>query len=171
MRFYILANAFIFGSLIGSFLNVVILRMPIGKSIVTQDLPVLNVAFNLSGIIIFPFSKLSFLKGKCSNCGSRISFQYPLIEFICGITATIMFPVSISESSVVYYLIYYAIFCSLLAQFVIDIQHHLLLDKINLFLLSIILPLSIINNGAVFTFDRGRGWFSVPIDSFLGFFF
>jgi prepilin signal peptidase PulO-like enzyme (type II secretory pathway) len=170
MKYYLLANAFIFGSLIGSFLNVVILRLPENKSIVTPRSACPNCGFQLKWYHNIPILSYLFLRGKCSNCETKISVQYPLIEFICGVAAVVMFPSAVSESSIVYYLIYFAIFCSLLAQFVIDIQHHLLLDKISLFLLSIMLPLSIISNGAAFALIGGAVGFLFPLIVSWGFF-
>lgn len=170
MRTYFLFNAFIFGSLIGSFLNVVILRMPSNKSIVTPRSACPKCGFQLKWYHNIPILSYLFLKGKCSNCGTDISILYPIIELICGMASVLLFPKVISESSIVYYLIYYAVFCCLLAQFVIDIQHHLLLDKISLFLLSIVLPLSIINNGVAFALIGGGVGFLFPLIVSWGFY-
>lgn len=81
---------FIFGTAIGSFLNVVILRYrperPLfdlkiisGRSRCTKCKKV------LSWTELIPLASFLFLRGKCSVCRERISIQYPLVEFLTGL--------------------------------------------------------------------------------------
>ena len=76
--------AFIFGLIYGSFLNVVIFRLPENISIISPR------SFCQQCKIKIPFYNniplLSFIiqKGKCFNCNSTISIQYPIIEFLLG---------------------------------------------------------------------------------------
>src|SRR5580658_11380311 len=76
---------FLFGLIIGSFLNVCILRIPGGKSIV---LPAS--ACPKCGAAIRPYDNIPvlsylFLGGKCRSCKTPISPMYPLVELITGI--------------------------------------------------------------------------------------
>src|SRR5579862_1963146 len=76
---------FLFGLIIGSFLNVCILRIPGGKSIV---LPAS--ACPKCGAAIRPYDNIPvlsylFLRGKCRSCKTPISSMYPLVELITGI--------------------------------------------------------------------------------------
>ncbi|MBP1721008.1 MAG: type 4 prepilin-like protein leader peptide processing enzyme, partial [Deltaproteobacteria bacterium] len=73
---------FIVGAAIGSFLNVCIWRLPQEKSIVfpASHCPQCGHAIRYSDNI--PILSYLILKGKCRDCGGRISAQYPLVEAI-----------------------------------------------------------------------------------------
>src|SRR3990170_2318076 len=73
-------GAGVFGSLIGSFLNVVIFRVPAGRSIVSPPS-----ACGSCGAAIRPFDNVPVLswlvlRGKCRDCSAPISARYPLVE-------------------------------------------------------------------------------------------
>lgn len=81
---------FVFGTIIGSFLNVVILRYKPERSLF--DLKILSgrsrcptCKKNLSWAELIPLLSFLFLRGKCRECQERISFQYPLVEFLTGL--------------------------------------------------------------------------------------
>lgn len=71
---------FLFGSLLGSFSNVVILRMASGKSVIfpPSACPVCN--HQLHAGDLFPVFSWLMLRGKCRYCKAPISWQYPLVE-------------------------------------------------------------------------------------------
>jgi leader peptidase (prepilin peptidase) / N-methyltransferase len=76
---------FLFGLIIGSFLNVCILRIPGGKSIVMPAS-----ACPKCGALIRPYDNIPvlsylFLRGKCRSCKTPISPMYPLVELITGV--------------------------------------------------------------------------------------
>ncbi len=76
---------FLFGLIIGSFLNVCILRIPGGKSIVMPAS-----ACPKCGAAIRPYDNIPVLSylilgGKCRGCKTRISPMYPLVEFLTGV--------------------------------------------------------------------------------------
>lgn len=77
--------SFIFGLIVGSFLNVCIYRLPRNISIVSPPsaCPACNTPIKLWDNI--PILSYIFLKGKCRNCGERISMRYPLVELLNGI--------------------------------------------------------------------------------------
>jgi leader peptidase (prepilin peptidase)/N-methyltransferase len=73
---------FVFGLVVGSFLNVCIVRLPRGGSIVT---PSSHCPYCRSGIRFYdniPLISFLLLRGKCRNCGEPISWQYPLVELM-----------------------------------------------------------------------------------------
>jgi leader peptidase (prepilin peptidase) / N-methyltransferase len=74
----------LFGLIIGSFLNVCIYRMPLGKSIVFpgSGCPQCGTAIRFYDNI--PVLSFLLLRGKCRACGKPISAQYPLVELITG---------------------------------------------------------------------------------------
>ena len=84
--------SFIFGITIGSFLNVLILKLPINESIFTKTrskCPSCNHTIYWYHNIP-PISYL-FLRAKCSYCGAKISFQYFLVELLSGIITLALF--------------------------------------------------------------------------------
>lgn len=69
-----------FGSLIGSFLNVVIFRVPAGKSIVTPPSTCPVCGAGIRGLDNIPVVSWLVLRGKCRDCRAKISVRYPLVE-------------------------------------------------------------------------------------------
>ena len=151
----------IFGLLIGSFLNVVILRLPEGKSVVTPRSSCSNCGHQLAWFENIPVFSWLLLKAKCRKCGTKISFQYPLIELSVGIISLLLFPKSLTINGLVEYFVFFSIAVSFLAHFIIDIRHQLLPDKINLYLLFIILPYMVMTAPPTFWLIGGLlGFFS-----------
>lgn len=76
----IFALAFLFGLVVGSFLNVVIHRVPLRESIVwpSSHCPECGVAISPRDNL--PLLSYALLRGRCRNCRVHISFRYPLIE-------------------------------------------------------------------------------------------
>lgn len=77
------ATVFLFGIVIGSFLNVCILRIPEKQSIVPAS-HCMNCGHRLAWYDMFPLFSYIALGGKCRYCKSGISVQYPLIEALNG---------------------------------------------------------------------------------------
>ena len=75
---------FIFGITIGSFLNVCIYRIPLHESIVTAPSHCMTCGKKLKWYDMVPVFSWLVLGGKCRNCGSSISAQYPMIEAVNG---------------------------------------------------------------------------------------
>ena len=73
---------FIFGITIGSFLNVCIYRIPLHESIVTAPSHCMTCGKKLKWYDMVPVFSWLVLGGKCRNCGSSISAQYPMIEAV-----------------------------------------------------------------------------------------
>ena len=125
----ILAIAFIFGVTIGSFLNVVILRIPKEESVVFGGSHCTSCGENLKPWHNIPLFSWIFLAGKCSYCKAKISIQYPLIELISGFIFLLIaakfglsLPVLLITSS----------FFMLLALSVIDLKYKMVPDSLNL---------------------------------------
>ncbi len=84
--------SFIFGITIGSFLNVLILKLPINESIFTKTrskCPSCN--HTIYWYHNIPLISYLFLRAKCSYCGAKISFQYFLVELLSGIITLALF--------------------------------------------------------------------------------
>ncbi|MFM2357892.1 MAG: hypothetical protein RJA61_629 [Candidatus Parcubacteria bacterium] len=71
---------FILGAIIGSFLNVVALRFNTGRSFVTGRSGCFSCGKTLSWYENIPLVSFIFLRGKCSGCKTKISWQYPVVE-------------------------------------------------------------------------------------------
>ncbi len=76
---------FIFGLIVGSFLNVCIYRMPRDKSIVYPPSSCPNCEKPIKFYDNIPIVSYFFLRGKCRQCGSKISIRYPLVELLTAV--------------------------------------------------------------------------------------
>ncbi|MBO9534196.1 MAG: prepilin peptidase [Solirubrobacteraceae bacterium] len=77
--------AAITGLVIGSFLNVVIHRLPLGESVVTPRSRCPHCGHEITAIENVPVLSWLFLRGKCRECKAPISPRYPLVELGTGI--------------------------------------------------------------------------------------
>ena len=84
-QIYILVLTGIVGLVIGSFLNVVVLRLLSGESIVFPGSKYPKCSNPLAWYDNIPVISYLLLRGKCRNCGKSISIQYPLVEFITAL--------------------------------------------------------------------------------------
>lgn len=82
---------FVFGTVIGSFLNVVILRVPLKEQIVKGRSHCMTCGHTLAWYDLFPVLSWVFLRGKCRYCGAKISARYAAVETLCGLCYVIAF--------------------------------------------------------------------------------
>ncbi len=82
---------FIFGTIIGSFLNVVIYRMNTGRSVARGRSKCAACNETLHWQDLVPVWSFLALGGKCRTCKTKISFQYPLVELVTGILFTVLY--------------------------------------------------------------------------------
>lgn len=85
---------FLYGIVIGSFLNVCIYRIPKGENLVTAGSHCMKCGHRLHWYDLFPLFSWLFLRGRCRYCGERVSAQYPLIEGINGLLYILIFAVN-----------------------------------------------------------------------------
>jgi len=82
---------FAFGCCIGSFLNVVIFRLPLRRSIIYPSSRCLKCNSKINWFDNIPIFSWLILKGECRFCKNKISFQYPLIESLTGVLFFVSF--------------------------------------------------------------------------------
>jgi len=124
-----LAIIALFGLLFGSFLNVVILRIPEGESIVFGASHCTSCHTPLKPWHNIPLFSWLFLGGKCSFCKTKISIQYPLIELATTIIFTLV-GIKYGLSSTTFFIA--LSFSMLLALAMIDIKYKMVPDSLNL---------------------------------------
>jgi leader peptidase (prepilin peptidase)/N-methyltransferase len=134
---------FIFGALVGSFLNVCICRMPKNESVVSPPSHCPRCDYRIHWYDNIPLISYLLLHGKCRGCGSRISWQYPLVELLNGLLTLALF---LRFGPTVSFPVLF-LFCSALVVITfIDLEHQIIPDEISLpgvvigFLCSFVLP-------------------------------
>lgn len=84
---------FIFGTIIGSFLNVLIYRMPLEKSVIAPRSHCVHCKNMIPWYRNIPLVSFLIQRGKCASCNGTISWQYPLVESMTGIIWLLCFQV------------------------------------------------------------------------------
>ena len=79
--------SFVFGALWGSFLNVVIFRLPAGLSVIRPGSRCSSCMTPIPWYLNVPILSWLVLRGRCHACGARFSVRYPLIEAAMGLMA------------------------------------------------------------------------------------
>ena len=74
------AVAFVPGLALGSFLNVVVARVPIGRSVVSPGSACMTCEKTLAWYDNVPLLSYALLRGRCRSCGAAIPWKYPLVE-------------------------------------------------------------------------------------------
>ncbi len=125
---------FILGLLIGSFLNVLIVRIPKDEGVVFGGSHCVSCNTALKPWHNIPLFSWLFLRGKCSFCKAKISPQYPIVEFLNGIIFLAIFmKFGISTPTLGIALV----FSLLLALSVIDFYYKMVPDSLNLSALTL----------------------------------
>lgn len=81
----------LYGIIIGSFVNVLILRIPIKESVTLKRSHCTKCGHTLAWYDLFPLFSYIFLGGKCRYCKEHISIQYPIVEGANGILYVLIF--------------------------------------------------------------------------------
>jgi len=143
IQLYFSLLSFIFGAVVGSFLNVCICRMPKDESIVSPPSHCPNCDYKIRWYDNIPLFSYMLLRGKCRGCATQISLQYPLVELLNGLlTLALFLRFGVSLTFLALFL-----FCSALVVITfIDLEHQIIPDEISLpgivigFLFSFFLP-------------------------------
>lgn len=117
----------LFGAVIGSFLNVVAHRVPLGESLVSPPSRCPECEAPVKPYDNVPVVSWLVLRGRCRNCGTRISPRYPLVELATALVFAAVVAVRGFDNDLVLELPFVA---ALIALAAIDFDHKLLPNKI-----------------------------------------
>lgn len=120
---------FALGTVVGSFLNVVIVRLPEGGSLAYPSSQCPDCRSDIKFYDNIPILSFFLLKGRCRSCGGRISLRYPVVEFLTGLLAMALYlRFGLTPAFGVF-----LIFCSAMcAVFLIDLEYMIIPDAISL---------------------------------------
>jgi leader peptidase (prepilin peptidase) / N-methyltransferase len=153
-------GAFLFGLVVGSFLNVCILRIPADKSIVLPSSSCPKCGKAIAPYDNIPVLSWLFLGGKCRNCKTKISAMYPAVELLTGL----LFLACYFAFGLTVDALKWAIFAGMLVVLTItDLRERILPDEVNFFGLGVGLLFSFftkpIDGTALWIANR---WFEFP---------
>jgi leader peptidase (prepilin peptidase)/N-methyltransferase len=137
---------FVFGSMVGSFLNVCIHRMPRDESVISPPSHCPHCNYSIPWFLNIPLLTWLMLRGKCKNCAAPISIRYFLVELITGVTFLICW-LHFGHKSPWLALAYSVMMAGFIVATFIDFEHLIIPDEITLggaavgFVLSFAVPL------------------------------
>jgi leader peptidase (prepilin peptidase)/N-methyltransferase len=152
--------AFMFGAIIGSFLNVCIARWPRDQSVIRPRSKCPYCGHQLSWFENIPLVSWIALRARCRCCDEPISFQYPLVE----LTVAVAFVLSVSHYGPTFTALRVAVFVTILLGIAItDVMHYLIPDGFTVWGLFFVLAASV---AGLYVGDQGP--FAGPYDALVG---
>jgi leader peptidase (prepilin peptidase) / N-methyltransferase len=119
--------ASVLGAAIGSFLNVVAHRLPLGESVVKPRSRCPGCGTEIASYDNIPIVSWLLLRGRCRHCGARISVRYPAIELLTAVAFAAVVAVRGPDDDLLLELPFVA---ALIALAAIDLEHMILPNKI-----------------------------------------
>ncbi len=138
---------FILGTIIGSFLNVLVLRLHTGLTLSGRS-HCFSCSKTLSVSELIPLLSFLWGRGRCRSCGTRISFQYPLVELGTGLSFLFL-AAALSPFQAINFVSYAVVFSLLIAIAVYDLRHGIIPNR---FVYPLLLVASLVS-----FFDLSRG--------------
>ena len=120
---------FVFGAVVGSFLNVCIFRLPAEASIVKPRSQCPYCHHPIRNRDNIPLISFIVLRGKCRDCGGKISWRYPLVELITALLALLLF---LKYGLTLSFLIFFIFTAVLIVITFIDLDHQIIPDILTL---------------------------------------
>lgn len=150
---------FVFGSIVGSFLNVVGLRWETGRTLGGRS-TCPNCGKTLGFFELVPIISFFVLRARCNGCGAKISWQYPIVEIWSGlIFASLFYAINPTDLlSYLHYLVLIIVFCIYVVITIYDFKYKIIPDKLvySAIFLSLLVP-------SVFNEYSLLDWLSGPI--------
>ena len=123
--------SFIFGSIVGSFLNVCIHRMPLGQSVVHPPSHCPHCKYSIPWFLNLPLITWVYLQGKCRHCSAPISVRYFLVELLTAVTFLGCW-LAFGHQSALLAIIYALFLSGLIVATFIDFEHFIIPDEITI---------------------------------------
>jgi leader peptidase (prepilin peptidase)/N-methyltransferase len=120
---------FVFGCMVGSFLNVCIYRLPRGMSIVTPPSHCPHCQYAIPWYLNIPLVTWLMLRGRCKNCGAPVSPRYFVVELLTGV-AFLSCWLAFGGTSPAIAIIYAIFLAGLIVATFIDFEHLIIPDEI-----------------------------------------
>jgi len=176
MEILVNVSVFFIGSVIGSFLNVCIYRLPRGESIVFPSSHCVHCGNGIPWHDNIPFLSYLFLRGRCRFCARPISKRYFMVELLTG---SVFFALYAAFGFTAEFFVYAGLASALIVSSFIDLEHQLIPDAITLtgiacgLIIGTLLPGSLGAQGAAAGFLKSllgaaAGGSSIYILGFLG---
>lgn len=137
MQNIFLALLFIFGTAVGSFLNVLILRLNTGRTMVHGRSMCFSCGKELHALELIPLVSFLVQRGRCRQCKSKISWQYPIVELATGVLFVLVWITMFATAKSVlavggsewWRLAYYLVMTSILVVIAVyDLRHQIIPD-------------------------------------------
>jgi len=122
---------FVFGSMVGSFLNVCIYRMPLGLSVVSPPSHCPHCKYSIPWFLNMPLLTWVLLRGKCKSCGAPISPRYIGVELLTAV-AFLGCWLAFGHQSAWLALVYGLFVSGLIVATFIDFEHFIIPDEITI---------------------------------------
>ncbi len=126
MEIFLIIVAGIIGAIVGSFLNVFILRYGTGKSFVSGRSFCFSCGKTLTAKELIPVFSYLFQRGRCTECGAKISIQYMLVELLTGL----IFAISFWKVMHPWVVVFWFIWSLLIVITVYDFRHKIIPDAV-----------------------------------------
>lgn len=134
------------GALIGSFITLITYRLPRARDVVKSRSRCAQCGRTLAIIDLIPIISFAMQRGVARCCKKKISWRYPLCELACAFSAVvIMLCYGTTSHAIIYCLLVWAV----IALFITDLEHQIILDEIQLFLLLLGIVFAIISDRAI----------------------
>ena len=122
---------FILGSMVGSFLNVCVHRMPLGVSVVTPPSHCPHCQYRIPWYLNLPILSWIWLRGRCRQCQEPIAFRYVALEALTGSMFVACWWI-VGAQSTPLAIAYATILSALLVATLIDFEHFIIPDEVTL---------------------------------------
>jgi leader peptidase (prepilin peptidase)/N-methyltransferase len=165
-QWYGILFVFLFGSLWGSFLNVVIYRTPLDRSVVFPPSACGSCGCPLAWYENVPILSYFVLGGRCRSCGVPYSIRYMLVEFWGGSCALLVARQMGFLSYGFAYVFFFTLFCSCV--FLTDLDHWVIPDQVNYSGLAVGLAGSLLVFHVDTDWIQMQGVLGARINSFVG---
>jgi leader peptidase (prepilin peptidase)/N-methyltransferase len=178
--------AALFGAIVGSFLNVVAYRLPLGESLATPGSRCPSCGTPIKPYDNIPVLSWLLLRGRCRACGARISARYPIVEAVTGLLCALVVIAKGPDEDALLGLVLVLVLVPIT---LIDLDHFIIPNVLVLFgsaaalvILALTDPDSIVENlisaaaaggfllAAVLAYPRGMGMGDVKLAAMLGLF-